>query len=54
MASSGSQTGWDPWTYRRDAGVSTGQMDLRTPSITSSTLDKMWLPPRIPWWGTSV
>jgi len=26
MASS--QTAWDPWTYRADAGVSAGQMDL--------------------------
>jgi hypothetical protein len=28
MASSDSQTRWDPWSYRRDAGVSAGQMDL--------------------------
>jgi hypothetical protein len=28
MTGSGSQTWWDPWTYRRDAGVSTNRADL--------------------------
>src|SRR4029453_10584447 len=28
MAGSGSQTWWDPWTYRRDAGVSASRADL--------------------------
>jgi hypothetical protein len=28
MIGSGSQTSWDPWTYRRDAGVSANRADL--------------------------
>jgi hypothetical protein len=28
MAGSGSQSSWDPWTYRRDAGVSGHRVDL--------------------------
>ncbi|HET6532475.1 MAG TPA: PRC-barrel domain containing protein [Actinoplanes sp.] len=28
MTGSGSQTWWDPWTYRRDAGVSAHRADL--------------------------
>ena len=28
MTGSGSQTWWDPWTYRRDAGVSVHRADL--------------------------
>jgi hypothetical protein len=28
MTSSGSQTAWDPWTYRRDVEVSAGQRNL--------------------------
>jgi hypothetical protein len=28
MTGSGSQTWWDPWTYRRDAGVSANRADL--------------------------
>ena len=28
MIGSGSQTWWDPWTYRRDAGVSANRADL--------------------------
>ena len=28
MTGSGSQTGWDPWTYRRDARVSADRADL--------------------------
>ena len=28
MTSSASQAAWEPWTYRRDVGVSAGQTDL--------------------------
>ena len=28
MTSSGSQAAWDPWTYRRDAGISGNRKDL--------------------------
>ena len=28
MTRSGSQTGWDPWTYRRDVGLSGTRTDL--------------------------
>ena len=28
MSRSGSENGWDPWTYRRDAGTSGARMDL--------------------------